>query len=317
MPPLVDRLAGGERGRVGGDVENPGGDADHRDREQGEDAADDEQQLAADSPRGGAGVAGCAASSEQRVLRALPARALSGVGVFGRVVVDDAFDQELVRDHHGAAVAGVDVGVGEGDVGDPPPGLFEADAVADPDRLRDRDLNAGDEVGEGVLGGEADDRRRATAVEARMPVASRFSSVNWLSASIARTRRTTRKSRRRRKRRRVRVERETCETAGDMEGNLAADAVAAPAPREFPSSNWGPGAAVLGAVAGDRRRARARVPGAVLRPQGEGDLTTAGNVVVQLGDGDRFPAGADRRSPRSVGAASLRESLRRLGVRRF
>ena len=34
----------------------------------------------------------------------------------------------------------------------------------------------------------------STAVEARMPVASRFSSVNWLSAIIARTTRTTTKS---------------------------------------------------------------------------------------------------------------------------
>src|ERR1043166_4177585 len=50
----------------------------------------------------------------------------SGDGVFGRVVVDDPFDQELVGDHHRATVAGVDVGVGERDVGDPPLGLLEA-----------------------------------------------------------------------------------------------------------------------------------------------------------------------------------------------
>src|SRR5215218_7699725 len=61
---------------------------------------------------------------DQRVLRPL---SRSGDGVFGRVVVDDPFGQELVRDHHGAAVAGVDVGVGEGDVGDSPLPLFEAD----------------------------------------------------------------------------------------------------------------------------------------------------------------------------------------------
>ncbi len=44
----VDRLAGGERGRVGGDVEDPGGDADHRDHGEREDAAADQQQLASD-----------------------------------------------------------------------------------------------------------------------------------------------------------------------------------------------------------------------------------------------------------------------------
>ena len=48
--------------------------------------------------------------------------------------MDDAFDQQLVRDHEVAAVAGVDVGVGEGDVGDSPLPLVEADAVADPER---------------------------------------------------------------------------------------------------------------------------------------------------------------------------------------
>ena len=53
-----------------------------------------------------------------------------------------------------------------------------------------------------------------------MPVASRFSSVNWLSAIAPTTRKTTRKARRRRKRSRVLVERETCETAGDMEAQL-------------------------------------------------------------------------------------------------
>jgi len=52
--------------------------------------------------------------------------------------VDDAFDQQLVRDYEVAAVAGVDVGVGEGDVGDPPLVLVEGDAVADPERLRIR-----------------------------------------------------------------------------------------------------------------------------------------------------------------------------------
>ena len=47
---LVDRFAAGERGGVGGDVEDPGGDGDGGDREQGEDAAEDDQELGADPP---------------------------------------------------------------------------------------------------------------------------------------------------------------------------------------------------------------------------------------------------------------------------
>ena len=54
-------------------------------------------------------------------------------------------------------------------------------------------------------------------------------------------------TRRRRKRSRVLVERETCETAGDMEANLAVDRVEQP-PTRFPYSNWGPWAAVLGVI---------------------------------------------------------------------
>src|SRR5215204_1887953 len=121
-----------------------------------------------------------------------------------------------------------------------------------------------------------------SAVEARTPVASSFSSVNWLSASIATTRKKARKARRRRMRNRVRVVRETCETAGDMEANLATPHVAEPAPREFPPSNWGPGAALLGFLL-------AIVVGLVLSlpalafTDSDGDLTTLGNVLLQLG----------------------------------
>ncbi len=44
---LVDRPAGGERGRLRGDVEHPVGDADRADREQRRDPERDEEQLAA------------------------------------------------------------------------------------------------------------------------------------------------------------------------------------------------------------------------------------------------------------------------------
>src|SRR3954452_20660294 len=87
----------------------------------------------------------------------------------------------------------------------------------------------------------------STAVEARIPVARRFSSVNWLSAIATRTRKTIRIRRRRRKRRRVLVERETCETAGVMEANLAAS-VGQGEPSRFPYANWGPWAAVQGVL---------------------------------------------------------------------
>ena len=149
----------------------------------------------------------------------------------------------------GAAVAGVDVGVGEGDVGDPALDLLEGDPVADLDRLGDRELNAGDHVGDRVLGGEADDQPPSTAVEARIPVASRFSSVNWLSAIATRTRKTTRITSRRRKRRRVLVERETWETAGAMDANLAAEGVGQPLPARLSVRQLGAdGPAVLGVL---------------------------------------------------------------------
>lgn len=44
------------------------------------------------------------------------------------------------------------------------------------------------------------------------------------------------------------VERETCETAGDMDANLVGGGVAKPQ-RTFPYANWGPGVALLGVVA--------------------------------------------------------------------
>src|ERR1700709_1244116 len=72
-----------------------------------------------------------------------------------------------------------------------------------------------------------------TAVEARIPVASRFSSVNWLSAIATRTRKTIRITRRRRKRRRVLVERETWETAGVMATNLEVGGVGWPSRLNF------------------------------------------------------------------------------------
>src|SRR5262245_51192330 len=109
-----------------------------------------------------------------------------------------------------------------------------------------------------------------------MPAASRFSSVNWLSAIIARTTRTTTKTRRRRKRRRVLVERETCETAGDMEANLAVEGVER-GPQRFPYSNWGPWVAVLGVFLALGTGIVMGIPAAIVGNKPNGDLTTFGN----------------------------------------
>ena len=148
-----------------------------------------------------------------------------------------------------------------------------------------------------------------------MPVASRFSSVNWLSAIAARTRTTATRSSRRRMRRRVLVERETCETCGAMEANLAAAPVGRVPDPGFPTRTggpwplssaccwrWGPGSCSV--------PARHRQP----RP-GNGDLSTWANVVVQLATAVGFVM-----VPMIIAArrgASFREALSRLGVRRF
>src|SRR4051812_45148310 len=122
----------------------------------------------------------------------------------------------------------------------------------------------------------------STAVEARMPVASRFSSVNWLSAIATRTRKTTRITRRRRKRRRVLVERETWETAGVMEANLAASGQQRE-PIRFPYANWGPWAAVLGVLLALGTGIVLSVPVLIAsHPSAGEDLGDAASALVQL-----------------------------------
>jgi membrane protease YdiL (CAAX protease family) len=118
------------------------------------------------------------------------------------------------------------------------------------------------------------------------------------------------------------VERETCETAGDMDVNLAANEGAQQQPgpaaggRSFPYSNWGPGLALLGVFLALGLGIVLGIPGAVIGHDSEGELTTLGNVLVQLATALGFllvpMAIAARR-----GAASIGEVLRRLGVRSF
>lgn len=114
---------------------------------------------------------------------------------------------------------------------------------------------------------------------------------------------------------RVRVVRETCETAGDMESNLATAPVAEPAPREFPPSNWGPSGALLGAVLALVVSLVLGIP-AVFFTDGEGELTTTGNVIAQIGTVLGLLL-VPLAIARSRGAATLGEALWRLGVRGF
>src|SRR3954462_12604752 len=155
----------------------------------------------------------------------------------------------------------------------------------------------------------------STAVEARTPVARRLNSVNCPRTSIARTTNIARKARRRRIRSRVRVVRETCETAGDMESNLAVPPVAEMPERGFPPSNWVPDGAVMGAVLAIVVGLILGLP-AIAFTDAQGDLTAAGNIVAQVG----LVLGlvlVPLFIARSHGAASLRSALQRLGFRRF
>jgi CAAX protease family protein len=115
---------------------------------------------------------------------------------------------------------------------------------------------------------------------------------------------------------RVRVVRETCETAGDMEGNLTVEPVAGPSPARFPYVNWGAGTALIGVVLALATGIAIGVPAAIAGHKADGDLTTFGNVGVQLATALGFlmvpMAIAAQR-----GAKGMPEVLRRLGVRRF
>src|ERR1044072_315083 len=158
-----------------------------------------------------------------------------------------------------------------------------------------------------------------TAVEARMPVATRFSSVNWASAIAARTTKTTRTRRRGRKRSGGGVERETCETAGVMEAKLAVGEEERQPSRRFPYSNWGPVAGVLGMLLaigpGLVLGALLAIPAFISEERGEWEVSSAANALTQLGAEIAFVM-----VPMLIAArrgASAWEALRRLGIRRF
>ncbi|HEY5942279.1 MAG TPA: type II CAAX endopeptidase family protein [Solirubrobacterales bacterium] len=100
-----------------------------------------------------------------------------------------------------------------------------------------------------------------------------------------------------------------------MEGNLATPPVAEPASRAFPPSNWGPKGALLGAVMAIFAGLLLGMP-ALFFTEGEGDLTTAGNVIAQLGTVLGLLL-VPLWIARSRGASTLGEALWRLGVQRF
>lgn len=86
-------------------------------------------------------------------------------------------------------------------------------------------------------------------------------------------------------------------------------------PRAFPPSNWGPSGALFGAVLAIVAGLVLGLP-ALFFTEGEGELTTLGNIVAQVG----LVLGlvlVPLAVASSSGSRSLGESLRRLGVRTF
>src|SRR3954454_16243056 len=158
----------------------------------------------------------------------------------------------------------------------------------------------------------------SSAVDAKIPAASFSSSVNWAIAIAATMRKRTRKRSRRRKRSRVCVERETCETAGDMEAKLptAAPPEAIPGGREFPYANWGPWLALLGVVMALGSAIVLSVPIAIVdNPRGGEDLSGSALALAQLGQELSFLL-----VPFAIAAskgATVAESMRRLGLVTF
>jgi uncharacterized protein len=115
---------------------------------------------------------------------------------------------------------------------------------------------------------------------------------------------------------RVRVDLETWETAGVMSTNLAAEPVAERPPGRFPYANWGPWVALLGVLLALATGVVLGIPAALIGHKANGDLTTLGNVGVQLATAAGFlmvpMAIAAQRGADGLGAI-----LARLGVRRF
>lgn len=100
-----------------------------------------------------------------------------------------------------------------------------------------------------------------------------------------------------------------------MESNLAASPVEEAPAREFPPSNWGPRGALLGAVLAIVVGLILGLP-AIAFTDAAGDLTTAGNIIAQVGLVIGL-LGVPLAVAYSHGARTLGVCLGRLGVRRF
>jgi membrane protease YdiL (CAAX protease family) len=100
-----------------------------------------------------------------------------------------------------------------------------------------------------------------------------------------------------------------------MESNLATSPVEEAPAREFPPSNWGPKGALVGAVLAIVVGLILGLP-AIAFTDAAGDLTTAGNIIAQVGLVIGL-LGVPLAVAYSRGARTLGECLRRLGVRRF
>ncbi|MGN6588593.1 MAG: lysostaphin resistance A-like protein [Solirubrobacterales bacterium] len=101
-----------------------------------------------------------------------------------------------------------------------------------------------------------------------------------------------------------------------MEGKLTADPVAEARPARFPYANWSAGTALIGVLLALATGVVLGVPAAIAGHKANGDLTTLGNVGVQLATALGFlmvpmVIAAQR------GAKGMGEVLRRLGVRLF
>jgi membrane protease YdiL (CAAX protease family) len=98
--------------------------------------------------------------------------------------------------------------------------------------------------------------------------------------------------------------------------NLAAEGVEETHPASFPYANWGPLVALVGVLLALGTGVVLGIPAAIIGHKGNGDLTTFGNVGVQLGTALGFlmvpMAIAAQR-----GAATMGEVCGRLGLRRF
>jgi uncharacterized protein len=101
-----------------------------------------------------------------------------------------------------------------------------------------------------------------------------------------------------------------------MEANLTAGPVVEPSPSRFPYANWTGGMAVAGVLLALGAGIVLGVPAAIAGQKDNGDLTTLGNVGIQLATALGFLL-VPMAIAATQGAKGLGEILRRLGVRRF